>query len=201
MASIPNRRDAIIAAAAQAFDANGYAATTVDQVAVKAGISKGSIYNYFHSKEELFEQVFVSVAAVMEADALHIFTEAASPSRKIRRIIDYHATIREQSQRIGRLVLEFWATAARERRGQLATTLRQAYDRWYQQLAAVVADGIAQGQFRADISPESAAVLLAALLDGIDVHSIFGFGPEHTQQNRDALERAVMAALLVEKEE
>ena len=201
MASNSNRREAILAAAAQAFDANGYSATTVDQVAAKAGISKGSIYNYFRSKEELFDQVFVSIAAEMEADALQIFAQPLSPSRMLRRIIDHHSTTMEQSQRIGRLVLEFWANAAREQRGQLATTLRQAHDRWYEQLTAVIVEGIKQGQFRPDIDPESAAVLLAALLDGIDVQSILGFGAEPSQRHRDALERAVMAALLVEKEE
>ena len=61
----PDRRQAIIAAAQEAFDAHGYAATTIDEVAAKAGISKGNIYNYFRSKEELFEQVFVNVVCRM----------------------------------------------------------------------------------------------------------------------------------------
>ena len=200
MASTANRREAIIAAAAQAFDAHGYAATTIEQVAANAGISKGNIYNYFHSKEELFEQVFVSVVADMETDALQIFKEPFSAADKLKRLIDYRCSTMEQSQLIGRLVLEFWATAAREQRGQLATTLRQMYDRWHEQVAAVVVQGIDRGEFRPEVNPALAAVVIVALLDGIEVQSLLGFGPELDQNYRSTLEKAVMAALLAEKE-
>ncbi len=53
-----NRRAEILASAQKVFDAHGYAATTVEAVAEGAGIAKGSIYNYFESKQELFRAVF-----------------------------------------------------------------------------------------------------------------------------------------------
>lgn len=48
------RPGAIIRAALEAFSANGFAATRLDDVAARAGITKGTIYNYFPSKEDLF---------------------------------------------------------------------------------------------------------------------------------------------------
>jgi TetR/AcrR family transcriptional repressor of mexJK operon len=48
------RRRAIIAVAREAFLANGYAATSMSEIAAKLGGSKGTLYNYFRSKEELF---------------------------------------------------------------------------------------------------------------------------------------------------
>ena len=44
------RRRAILDAAMTLFDRQGYASTTVDDVAAAAGISKGSVYNYFESR-------------------------------------------------------------------------------------------------------------------------------------------------------
>ena len=199
MAGTGNRREAIIAAAAQAFDAHGYAATTVDEVAAKAGISKGNVYNYFRSKEELFEQVFVAVVAGFQTDVLKILEEPMPAGEKLKRLLEYHSTSMEDSNRIGRLVLEFWATAAREQRGQLAVTLREMYDRWREQVAGVVAEGVSEGEFRSEIEPALAAALIAALLDGIQVQSILGFGAELNEQYRNTLEKAVMAALIVDK--
>lgn len=48
------RRADILAAAKKAFAAKGYHATKISDVAVKAGISYGSVYWYFESKDELF---------------------------------------------------------------------------------------------------------------------------------------------------
>jgi AcrR family transcriptional regulator len=41
------------------FAHNGFHNTSVAQIAKNAGISKGLIYNYFESKEELLQQIFI----------------------------------------------------------------------------------------------------------------------------------------------
>jgi AcrR family transcriptional regulator len=51
------RRVAIIEAALEEFTSQGFTATKLEDVAVRAGIGKGTIYLYFNSKEELFEEV------------------------------------------------------------------------------------------------------------------------------------------------
>jgi AcrR family transcriptional regulator len=48
------RPQEIIEAAFAEFSRNGYAATTLDQIAERAGVTKGTIYVYFESKEHLF---------------------------------------------------------------------------------------------------------------------------------------------------
>jgi len=55
------RKDArpqeLLAAALDLFVERGYAATRLDDVAAKAGVSKGTLYLYFANKEELFKAV------------------------------------------------------------------------------------------------------------------------------------------------
>src|SRR5579862_9013985 len=48
------RPQEIIEAAFAEFSRNGYAVTTLDQIAERAGVTKGTIYVYFESKEHLF---------------------------------------------------------------------------------------------------------------------------------------------------
>jgi AcrR family transcriptional regulator len=47
----------LLAAALDLFVERGYAATRLEEVAVRAGVSKGTLYLYFASKEELFKAV------------------------------------------------------------------------------------------------------------------------------------------------
>jgi AcrR family transcriptional regulator len=49
------RRDGILDVARDCFLADGYAATSMSTIAARLGGSKGTLYNYFKSKEELFE--------------------------------------------------------------------------------------------------------------------------------------------------
>jgi AcrR family transcriptional regulator len=51
------RPDEIIAAALDLFVERGFAATKLDEVAMRAGVSKGTLYLYFANKEELFKAV------------------------------------------------------------------------------------------------------------------------------------------------
>ena len=63
------RPQEITAAAFAAFAENGYAATRVEEVAKRAGVSKGLMYLYFKTKEELFKAVIRSVV-IRRVDAL-----------------------------------------------------------------------------------------------------------------------------------
>ena len=58
----------IIEAAFAEFSRNGYATTTLDQIAERAGVTKGTIYVYFENKEHLF---ISDGARAHESDARH----------------------------------------------------------------------------------------------------------------------------------
>ncbi len=64
------KRAAIVQAAAAQFRAQGFDATSMDKIALEAGVSKRTVYNHFPSKEELFAEtlldLFHASAAEME---------------------------------------------------------------------------------------------------------------------------------------
>jgi TetR/AcrR family transcriptional repressor of mexJK operon len=51
------KRQQILEAGRDLFFAQGYADTSMDQVTVRSGVSKATVYNHFPSKEKLFEEV------------------------------------------------------------------------------------------------------------------------------------------------
>ena len=187
------RRTGILAAAERVFDASGYAATTMETVAAEAGISKGSIYNYFTSKHDLFQQVFAATTAMAEADAAPLLEGSGPAIEKLDKLLDFWSQRLEYHRRIGRLVLEFWATAAREQQGQLAAGLAKDYARWRQRLEGVIAQGIASGEFSPDLLPPVAASLVMAVLDGLMVQAIMGVGVDANAEFLDSLKQAILS--------
>lgn len=71
-------RAKITAAALELFAENGYHATSIAKIASKAGVSKGLIYNYFESKEDLlsalFEHIYDSVLAHVDPNHDNVCT-------------------------------------------------------------------------------------------------------------------------------
>ena len=75
----------ITAAALAAFAENGYSATRVDEVAKRAGVSKGLLYLYFKTKEELFKAVIRSfISPRIDALISNIETSDLSAEEFIR---------------------------------------------------------------------------------------------------------------------
>jgi AcrR family transcriptional regulator len=58
----PERRRALITAAARAFARRGYAATNLDDVAAEAGVSRVLIYRHFDSKTQLYQEVLEDIS-------------------------------------------------------------------------------------------------------------------------------------------
>jgi AcrR family transcriptional regulator len=65
------KRQAIMTAASAVFQEHGYERASMNEVARRAGGSKATLYNYFPSKEALFE-------AVVRAYSTHYLTEASA---------------------------------------------------------------------------------------------------------------------------
>ena len=75
----------ITAAAMQAFAEKGYAATRVNDVAKRAGVSKGLLYLYFRTKEDLFKAVIRSfVTPRVDALTAQVNESDLSPTEFLR---------------------------------------------------------------------------------------------------------------------
>lgn len=64
-----DRRKDILIAATKSFSLFGYKATTMDQVAKLANVGKGTIYTFFKNKEELFDQIIMTLVSDMKEAA------------------------------------------------------------------------------------------------------------------------------------
>ena len=191
-----DKRQAILNAAEKTFGANGYAAATMEQIAVDAGISKGSIYNYFRSKQDLFMELFAQSVAGDEAQVDTLLDQSIPASRKIEALLDIWFKSFEHYQKIGALFLEYWATAAREHReGGLTATFQQIYARWRERIAAIIAQGIDSGQFRRELDTQWVVTGIMAMLDGLTIQAIIKTGVGVDEAFLSEFKRGLLASL------
>jgi AcrR family transcriptional regulator len=193
---VESRRKAILDAAMALFDRQGYASTTIDEVAAAAGISKGSIYNYFESKQDLFTQLFNQAILQDEADVDALLAGPMSAGRKLCMMLDYWHHGLAVDLKIGRLTLEFWATAARETRsGALAENLHAAYGRWIGRIGRIIQEGLDRGEVDRTVIPDDHATLFLGLIHGLVLHAILGIGSRVDERFLASMKQSVLGGL------
>jgi AcrR family transcriptional regulator len=187
-----------LAAAAKVFGAKGYAASTVDEIAAAAGVSKGTTYNYFENKQDLFLQLFLSSITDDEAHVDETVARDAPAGAKLEAVLDRWFERFGYYQQVGRLVLEFWATAAAdEAKGPFHQALSETYGGYRRRLSAILFQGEAEGAFRLEYGAAAGAALIMAIVDGIGLQSMLGVGPTLDAEYLGALKQAIFDALAV----
>ena len=68
-------RLALVAAATELFGKQGYAATSVDEIVARAGVTKGALYHHYSDKESLFRAVFEEVQREVSDQAVAQFNQ------------------------------------------------------------------------------------------------------------------------------
>jgi AcrR family transcriptional regulator len=157
------RKYQILNAAEQAFTKKGLDQTRMDDIAEETGLSKGTLYLYFKSKDELiiaildriFEGVFKQLDArkdnnLSAAEAISQFTEEA--------IRDYKMMLRLMP-----IAYEFLALAFRNKTVQKA--LKQYFRHYMDVLVPIIQRGIDSGEFR-QVDAQEVAIAAGAIYEG-----------------------------------
>lgn len=81
-------RRAIMVASASVFARQGYAATTIADLATANGVSRGLLYHYFASKEALLQEMLNDHLDMMLDAARSAATDGATPDARFRRTVE-----------------------------------------------------------------------------------------------------------------
>ncbi|UCG20450.1 MAG: TetR/AcrR family transcriptional regulator [Deltaproteobacteria bacterium] len=181
-----NKRSLIIEAAAKVFANRGYNGTIIADIATEAGIGKGTIYEYFLSKEDLFFAVFQWFVQMTEAEAkVSITALGGSASERLMALND--ALLRSWLDMLDMysLVMEFWsASASSKMRQRFKQAFREGYRDFRQIVSALIRDGIEKAEFRPEVDAESVAAALVGTWDALLLQAWFdeGFDPLTTSR-------------------
>jgi len=170
-----DKKNRIIEAAAQVFAQKGYAGAAVADIAVKAQIGKGTIYEYFASKEDLFFAVFEWFKMRTEnAARVNIAVLGGSAARRLQALSDSLMGMWPEIKDVFRLTMEFWAASSSpQMQDRFKANFRSTYQEFRNIVKSLIREGIERGEFRPDINPESVAAALVGTWDALFLQAWF----------------------------
>jgi AcrR family transcriptional regulator len=187
------RRQEILAAALRCFARNGFHSTTITDVVRESGVSQGTFYLYFETKDDV-------IAALADdrsqSDALinAIAGTEADPVVGLAILFDLHGRTLGDAQRADerRVTIQGWAEALRNeaiRERLVANTARVQ-----QEIARLIERGQQAGRFRADAEPQGVARALMALFRGLTLLTAWdgGFDVDLTAKTIEDMVRGAL---------
>jgi AcrR family transcriptional regulator len=154
------KREAILAVALQNFAEKGFNGTSINGLAREAGISIGSLYSYFPSKEDLFLTIVAQGHDLLESAISDIDVDAGFLeiySTLLHRARDYAISHPE----LNLVYLDATTQGLRHLSARLSRSLESVSANLYKK---ILASAQARGEVRADIAPGAVAFCLDNLL-------------------------------------
>lgn len=149
----------ILEAALTVFSARGFAAAKLDDVAKEAGVSKGTLYLYFKSKEALFEAMAMELMRVPVLAQLETIAKAETATEGLKQLIQFMTRMLDDPRRsaLPKLIIAESAGFPELARIWLKTVIQPVRKR----LVELIEAGIARGEFRA-VDPWATTKLVIA---------------------------------------
>jgi AcrR family transcriptional regulator len=162
------RRSEILQSALGLFREEGFDKVTVESIAKKAGIAKGSFYNYFKSKEDVYEAVVSSVASQTLELTKVILDGAGSPRERLLRYVDWTFELAAKQEKSLSRVLNPDASKAQQK--IYLAALDEGISQMTPMFTRLFEEGMASGDFALPNASYTAAFLLGAFRN---IHASF----------------------------
>ena len=166
----PDKPQQIIDAAIRVFARNGYFNSRVSDIAREAGIASGTIYLYFRTKEEILVTLFREKMAAFVAHLRAEIAGESDPVAKIRRLVQLHFSVLEQSPALAEVVQVELRQGHKFFRGASAHEV-SAY---FELIGSVLEEGVAAGRFHRDLPVKVATKVLFGAMDQMATSWVLG---------------------------
>lgn len=167
-----DKRNAILAAAIQVIAEQGATAPTA-KIAQRAGVAEGTLFTYFSTKDELFNQLYLEIKTEMHEAMLSTYPRDAALKERARHIFCGYVAwgVRHPAKRktIAQLGVSERVTAESRAQGM----------RMFAEFSALLDESIGAGSLR-DLPQQFVSSIMAALAD--TTMEFVGREPEQSQR-------------------
>jgi len=195
------RRKDIALAAIELFAERGFESTSIRQIAEAAGIGKGSIYEYFESKEVLILHSITVWMGMMEAAIQQQVHGIEDPVERLRAYVRHSMQTFLADDRIVRVAIAmFQMLLADETASSTYGITREMFLGFRKAIVDILLDGVSRKMFRPAVADdaERIAINLLAYLDGIGIHYYMDKGYFNLMEQVDLFLHRLLQDLLVE---
>ncbi len=183
------RRNQILDAATIVFVRLGFQHARMDDIVEESGLSKGTLYWYFKSKEDIINAILRRLFTG-ELENLESLLEAEGTvsERLIQLTSDRVAGMKRMSNLIP-IIFEFYAVAVHQQWVQ--QFIGEYFKHFRELIEALIRQGVERGEFR-PVNTTEAAISLASMYEGLTIHWLMD--PQSVQW--DILSESSMPLLL-----
>jgi AcrR family transcriptional regulator len=159
----------IMHAAMEVFAKKGVVKTKIIDIATTAGVGKGTIYEYFRSKEEIFCSTFDYYFHTMEGMVQESVSKETNPLKQLELIMTVSLDVfMHIGENLAEIMMDFWAEGIRNKNQMVLDSidLKGIYANYRKMIQKILQSGIEQGVFKQMDVKSTASVFIAAF-DGI----------------------------------
>ena len=170
------KKEKIIFVAMSLFAKKGFAKTSMADIAKEAGIGKGTTYEYFKGKEQLFFETFEWFVQYSEKTA-NLSLKNLAPKTAVEKIRVFSQSVLvslKESEEFFPLILEFWAASSSSKyRDRMKCIFKDLYKGVGNIFIAIIKEGIANDELHSEIDIDSVVPAIVGAWDTIGLQAWF----------------------------
>ena len=156
-------RKSLIKTATKEFARKGYARTNINEISLKAGYGKGTVYNYFKNKFTLFIAVVETTIANLVAEIQKNIKDIDDPVEKLKIGIYTDFRFFEKNKAIAAVILREGFSAEHKNQQEFIQAASPAFEIVNQ----LISDGMEKNLFRQDIDSFMATLLVIGMVENL----------------------------------
>jgi AcrR family transcriptional regulator len=175
------RRSELLSAARAVFGAHGFDNATMEEIARRADVAKGTVYLYYDSKRAIYDAAWSACMEELEATMRTRVAAAGSLQAAISAFVSARVEYFQERRDFFRMYVDevgSRVTASKQRRTLCGTMI----DRQTQILRQLIAAAVERGEIRA-VDPAATALALFDMTRGLVARHLLSQGPSDTARD------------------
>lgn len=190
------RRQQILQAAVEVFGKSSFENANISEIARRAGVAEGTIYQYFRNKQDLFFSIPRERTKVFSGELNLHLQGVTDPREKIRRFVWYYLYFFKTNPDYARsLMLEMRVSRDFRKSGSY-----KGIRRFTHQALEILKEGQEQGIIRRDVDPYLSRQLLLGILEHVVTRWLLKGEREDMLKCHDAVSDLVLTGVCVQAE-
>ena len=160
------RKDQIVKATIHCITQHGYDNFSMQDVARKAGVSKGIIHYYFLNKDDLMMSVLCRISKDIHEVVLHELENYSTPEEKLRIFIEKCLEIIQNTRAYYQVSIDFWPQVIQK--NEVRSIFQSHYNRLRKICIEILEQGIEQRVFR-KVDTADFSNFIISVIDGVSL--------------------------------
>ena len=186
------RKEQIMSAALSVVVAKGYDQSRMDDIVEKSQLSKGAIYWYYKSKEEVYLSLVDYWFLQYRSGVVDTLQQQESASDQLKALFGFFIEQFDKNPATFKLLVEFWRLAGLN--PDFNAKLQQIYSDFLEYIIEIIKVGIANGEFK-NVEPRITALSILINIEGINWFTLFDKSGVEAHEYIDTISNFILNGL------